>query len=117
MLPVYENELKVFQHKIDSLKNTKGSATKNVTILENANVIFESNTYKISEGTKLFSDTSLTIKNYAAELTGLKGAQSSFKQQMKQGTELSFSNDKPVKVLGILHLVTSRSPCSGFRFC
>jgi len=99
MLPVYENELKTFQHKIDSLRNNSGIATKKVIVFENANVNIADNKYKIKEGAKLFSDTNFTIKNHAVELKGLYGLQLSFKHQMQRGTELNFSTDKPVKVL------------------
>jgi hypothetical protein len=99
MLPVFENELKTFRHKIDSLKNNSGAAAKPVVPFQNANITIEENKFGIVEGGKLFSDTIFTIKNYAAEIKGLNGVQLSFKQQIKQGTELNFSNDKPVKVL------------------
>jgi len=99
MLPVFENELKIFRHKIDSLKNNPGVSAKPVTVFQNSNVTIEGNKFKINEGVKLFSDTNFIIKDHAAGLKGLTAIQLSFKQQMQQGTEINFSNDKPVKVL------------------
>jgi hypothetical protein len=99
MLPVYENELKTFRNKIDSLKSNSETATKVVVTLKNANVSVPGNRFKLEEGASLFSDTNFVIKNCAAELKGLNGLQISFKQQVKHGTEINFSCDKPVKLL------------------
>src|SRR5687768_3590405 len=99
MLPVFETELKTFHHKIDSLKNHSGGKIKQATPLTNAVVEFSSKKYSIEDGVKLFSDTSFVIKKYAAELKRLNGSYFSFKQQMRQGTELHFSSEKPVKIL------------------
>ena len=99
MLPVFETELKTFRYKIDSLKNYSGKTTKQVIAFQNANVNTDNKTFKIEEGARLFSDTNFMVKNYAAELKGLNGSQVTFKQQIKQGTELNFSSDKPVKIL------------------
>ena len=99
MVPVFENELKVFRYKIDSLKNNSGKETRQVIAFKNANVNIDSKHITIEEGAKLFSDTNFIIKNYAAELIGLNGIQVAFKQQLQQGTGIHFSSDKPVKIL------------------
>jgi len=99
MLPVFEAELKTFRRKIDSLNNNSGSGVKQVTILRNVHVDISGERYMMEEGVKVFSDTNFIVKKYAAELKGLNGWQLSFKKQLQQGTDLSFSCDKPVKLL------------------
>jgi hypothetical protein len=99
MMPVFITELDIFRHKIDSLKNNSDAGLRQITVLNSANIEISGKRYSFREGIKLFSDTSFSIKNYAAELKGLDGLQLSFKQQMDQGTELSFSNNKSIKVL------------------
>jgi len=99
MFPVFERELKTFQLKIDSLKNNSGAATKQTVPFQNANVVIDDKKYKIEEGVRIFSDTNITIKKYADELNGLNGLYFSFKRQMKEGTELAFTSEKPVKLL------------------
>ena len=99
MFPVFERELKTFRLKIDSLKNNSGAATKQTVPFQNANVVIDDKKYKIEEGVRIFSDTNITIKKYADELNGLNGLYFSFKRQMKEGTELAFTSEKPVKLL------------------
>jgi hypothetical protein len=98
----FEQELAHFEHKIDSLKNNTSAKAKQTIILKNAevNVTNGINTfYVVDSTTKLFTDTALSIMFYANELKGLKGIPFSFKQQLKQGTTISFQSAKPVKVL------------------
>jgi hypothetical protein len=99
MLPVFETELETFRHKIDSLKNNTGTVTKKVVPFKDASIATRAARYKIEKGAKFFNDTSFVIKDHAVELKGLNAIQLSFKDQLKQGTELNFTNDKPVKVL------------------
>ena len=108
MLPVFEKELQTFRYKIDSLKNNSGDKIKKVTPLENVNVEINSKKYLIQEGVELFSDTSFMIKSHAGDLKGLNGLQPSFREQMQNGTDLSFSSDKPVKVL-VVYFKTQRA--------
>jgi hypothetical protein len=98
MLPVFEKELKTFQHKIDSLKANATVAVKEILPFRNAVVQLTNKTMVLNNGSLLFADTSFAIKNYAAELKGLKALKLSFKQ-MQQGTTINFTCDKPVKVL------------------
>lgn len=99
MLPVFETELETFRHKIDSLKNNTGTVKKEVVPFKDASIATQGAKFKIEKGAKLFNDTSFFIKDHAVEFKGLSAIQLSFKQQMKQCTELNFTNDKPVKVL------------------
>jgi hypothetical protein len=99
MLPVFETELETFRHKIDSLKNNTGTVKKEVVPFKDASIATRGARFKIEKGAKLFNDTSFVIKDHAVELKGLNAIQLSFKDQLKQGTELNFTNDKPVKVL------------------
>ena len=97
----FELELKTFENKLDSLKNKKASAQQVPAVLQNAIVKLESNssTYKIDSLSSIFADTTLFIRSYAPELKGLSALQTSFKQQIASGTNIKFTNSKPVKVL------------------
>lgn len=99
MVPVFESELRTFQYKIDSLRNNTGAVAKQVIAFRNANVEMNGGKFTINEGVRLFSDTGFVIKAFAAELKGLLALQNSFRHQVQNGTELSFSNEKPVKAL------------------
>lgn len=99
MLPVFEKELKTFRYKIDSLKANATVSVKKVMPFNNAAVQINDKTISLDNGTVVFADTTLTVKNYAAELKGLKALQLSFKQMQQRGTIINFTSDKPVKVL------------------
>ena len=99
MVPVFESELKTFQIKIDSLKKSSGTVTKQVIGFQNATIDVAGEKYKMDVGARIFKDTSLVIKSYAAELKNLHGLQNSFRKQVQNGTELNFTNSKPVKLL------------------
>ncbi len=99
MLPVFENELSIFKHKIDSLKTTSGLIKIQRPALKQADVVLTESTAAIAADVRPFADTAIVIKQFADELKGLKLTQSSFKQQLQQGTVLRFTSNKPVKVL------------------
>jgi hypothetical protein len=99
MVPVFESELKTFQNKIDSLKNTLTTTVTERKPFEQADVKLSLQSVVLYEGALIFSDTTIRIKQLAAELKGLKAVQFSFQQQLGKPTEVSFSSDKPVKVL------------------
>jgi hypothetical protein len=99
MLPVFEAELNTFKNKIDSLKRSTSFVGKQITPFQSADVMVNDKNYTIDVNTSVFADTSLTIKNLAPELKGVKGLQLSFKQQQRSGTTINFTCDKPVKVL------------------
>jgi hypothetical protein len=99
MMPVFEKELKVFRHKIDSLKNNAGKIAVAVKPFNNAAVQTAINSISLENGVTLFSDTSLVIKNIADELKGLKAAVLPFRQMQKDATGISFTAEKPIKIL------------------
>lgn len=99
MLPVFEKELSTFRHKIDSLKKEEGAVAAATALFNNATVQTGNALIRLDDNTKLFTDTAFVIKKIANELRGLKGVQLSFKQMQQQGTVISFTADKPVKVL------------------
>ena len=99
MLPVFETELKTFRHKIDSLKSNVGKTVTAAPPFNNAAVHAAVNYIQLENGTSLFSDTALVIKNVAAELKGLNAIAIPFKQMQQTTKEISFTTDKPVKVL------------------
>lgn len=99
MLPVFENELKTFQHKIDSLKTSSGQEKTQRPSLKQAEVVLTENSAAIVADVLPYSDTTLSIKQFADELKGLKLIRSSFHKQQQQGTVLHFTCYKPVKVL------------------
>jgi hypothetical protein len=99
MLPVFEKELSIFRHKIDSLKKDVGTVTAATAPFENTTVQTDKAFIRLDDNAKLFADTSFIIKNIADELRGLKAVPLSFKQMMQQGTTINFTCDRPVKVL------------------
>jgi hypothetical protein len=98
MLPVFEKELNTFRYKIDSLKKEKGAVTAATQPFDNATVLTDATFIRLDDNSKVFIDTNFVIKRLADELRGLKAVRLSFKQMM-QGTEINFTNDKPVKIL------------------
>lgn len=101
LLPVYQKELNNFKRNIDSLKSPQATAKKaEKIVLTDAPVNIQSTDYyKLTTGQQVFTDTPATIKNVAPELTGLKAIKQNKSDQLKNGTKLSFTNTKPVKVL------------------
>jgi hypothetical protein len=102
MLPVFENELNTFQHKIDSLKSKDPQTIANRPLLKRSAttlLLSKNNWYSINSLTPFFSDTSFNMINFADELKELNGVQFSFMEQIKNGTEIKFSNTQPVKLL------------------
>jgi hypothetical protein len=100
VLVPFEKELATFKYKIDSLK-TDNNLAKVTVLLNNALVKFASNTqlYTIDSSAKVFTDTALALLDFAKELKGLKSIQLSFAKQKAEGTSITFTNIKPVKVL------------------
>jgi hypothetical protein len=102
MLPVFEKELSTFKRKIDSLKNDIGKTVAVVKPFVNAEVRVADSAgiyFTITEGAKIFADTNLVVKSYAKELAGLRGVNFEYQQQLNGGSSISFTSDKPVKVL------------------
>jgi hypothetical protein len=99
MVPDFEKELSTFKYKIDSLKTSSNTKVIERNPFQQAEVSTGAQTSVINEGVSLFPDTSFRVKKFAAELKGMKAIQIPFKQQLKQATEITFTSDKPVKVL------------------
>ena len=99
MLPVFEMELNTFRKKIDSLKTNAAAEKKEVIRFRNAAVQLNNKTVTIDSGALLFSDTLLAVKKYATALKGVKAIQLPLRQMVQQGTALSFTCDRPVKLL------------------
>jgi len=101
LLPVYQKELANFKRNIDSLKSPQANAKKaERTVLTDADVTINGlSRYKIAAGEKVYTDSPNVIRNMAPELAGLHGIQLSAAKQQKEGTTITFTNAKPVKVL------------------
>lgn len=113
LLPFYQQELANLKQNIDSLKSpVKAVNAVEKFVLKPADITVLSPTpdfYSIGTGKELFSDTATYIKNYAEELSQLQGLKLSVAKQLKEGTTLTFTNAKPVKVLvGYFNLKDSR---------
>lgn len=99
MLPVFENELTVFQRKIDSLKNQKDVMIHARLPLPAVNVQTAVAGKTLQPGISLFADTTVIIRQLAPELNGLALQPQSFKRQLAAATEWTFTAEKPVKIL------------------
>ncbi|TAH00204.1 MAG: hypothetical protein EAZ16_14015 [Sphingobacteriales bacterium] len=99
MLPVFETELNIFKRKIDSIKSNAGKTAVAAKPFNSATVQAAVNYVNLENGNSLFSDTALVIKKVAAELKGLKAVTIPFKQMQQAAKSISFTTDKPVKIL------------------
>ncbi|MFV0607346.1 MAG: hypothetical protein ACK5NK_16075 [Niabella sp.] len=101
VLVPFEQELNIFSHKLDSLKSNSSSTLQQITALKNAKVTRNGNhqLFVMDSLSALFSDTSFFVRSFATELKGLKGIRLSFHNQIQNGTQISFNNAKPVKIL------------------
>lgn len=102
LLQVYDKELANFKKNIDSLKTPSKAGLTKKTFFKNADVTLltkSADVYLVGTGKEIFSDTATYIKDYAEELKNLKGLQLSKAKQLSEGTEIRFTNTKPVKVL------------------
>ncbi|MBB5437750.1 hypothetical protein HDC92_001424 [Pedobacter sp. AK017] len=101
MLPVFTKELDHFKKSIDSLKSAgKGKAIvlqpfKNAAV----KILSDQGTYIIGRDAVVFTDSAAKIKDFTAQLNGLKAVKMAKTEQLKTGTTLKFSNTVPVKVL------------------
>ncbi len=102
VLVPFEKELATFKFSIDSLKNNVAAGDKKVALLRNASVnvsINGSQFYTVDSLAKIYSDTSVVIRQYANELKGLKGIQYGLRDQVKAATAISWTSSRAVKVL------------------
>jgi hypothetical protein len=108
MLPVFEQELKTFQHHLDTLHMQNKQLATQRNPFENVPVSLLYPQLKINKQVQLFSDTGFTVTAFAKELLGLKAMPRSFKDQIQNGTRLQFSCAEPVKLL-VGFFITTRS--------
>jgi len=99
MLPVFENELAVFQRKIDSLKTNTSTGAQMRTVLLPATVAINQQFSTLDSGMTIFSDSNLVITKIAPELKGLQALKVSYRNQLKEGSVITFSCSKPAKLL------------------
>jgi len=101
LLPLYQKELNNFKRNIDSLKMPKSIAKKQqkIQLVDATVTLTNSDLYKASAGSQVFTDTAVQIKNIAPELAGLQGIKLNRATQVADGTTINFTNSKPVKVL------------------
>jgi hypothetical protein len=101
MLPVFTKELNHFKRSIDSLKSIKDGTISAIIPYKMADVkvLNEAEGYTIAKDASLFTDTTVKIKEVAEQLSGLRGIKLSKAQQIKNGTEIKFSTNSPVKLL------------------
>ena len=99
MLPVFAKELNTFRHKIDSLKSNASKIIPVAKPFNNAAVHAAVNYIQLENGAALFPDTALVIENVASELKALNAIVIPFQQMQQTAKEISFTADKPVKVL------------------
>lgn len=101
MLVPFQNELDHFERTLDSLKSTAEIKETVIKPLTGVAVSIKSTVqyYLFDSLSRAFSDTGLVILQMAKELKGLKGIRTSFHEQVRSGTTISFATDKPVKLL------------------
>lgn len=101
MLPVFTKELNHFKRSIDSLKSIKQGTVAAIVPYKAADVkvLNETESYVIAKDAPLFADTAIRIKEFTAQLLGLKGIKLAKEKQIKIGTEIKFSTKAPVKLL------------------
>ncbi|MBO9593180.1 MAG: hypothetical protein J7599_09730 [Niabella sp.] len=102
VLVPFENELAVFQYRVDSLNKHPGTNAVMAAPYTAARIMNKDKPvgeFFIDSLAQPFSDTTLAIRSFAPELKGLKGLKLSYKTQLQKGTFYTFSNTRPVKVL------------------
>lgn len=103
VLPEFEKELSRLRKRIDSLGavNTHTTAAAHA-LLKPATVTLTSNTrpsYRLTKGARPFADSTYVIANMVPELQGLSGITTHWGTQVQQGTHITFSAARPVKLL------------------
>jgi hypothetical protein len=102
VLPYYQKEVDRFKRNIDSLQSVSNNVTKGNSAWQPAGVTLVSTAgpnYKLIKGEAPFIDTAISIINAIAEINELKGIRYNVKQQLAKGSSLTFSTNKPVKLL------------------
>ena len=105
LVPLYENELDEFRHRIELIKSGKLTAVDESTIRPLPKASFKVlsegvETYGVDVGTQVFRDWPITIRSIAPELRGLQGVRISH-EQAKAGryVPIEFETTEPVRVL------------------
>jgi hypothetical protein len=104
VLVPFEKELARFKFVVDSLSlfSQEKASAKVINFLYNAQATVSNagmQYYTVDSSAKVFADTSLYISNIATEIKNLKGLQLNYHNQIANGTEINFTNDKPIKIL------------------
>ncbi len=102
VLVPFEKELVHFRHAIDSLKQKPSNKFNVIKPFINADIKIVNNSFEpftIDSSSTVFTDSVVTIVAFAKELKGLQGLKLSWRQQVKEGTNVTFTCSKPVKVL------------------
>jgi len=103
LLPFYERELENLQKHIQILK-IQGSNDRMLTVhpMKSVSVRWQSDnikTYTVEKGAAIFADTPVVITNLPDLLNGMQGIYYNRKNQITQGTKLTFHTPDPVKLL------------------
>ena len=103
VLPEFEKELRIFKHRIDSLRSVVPGNHTTIAKqqLSNANVTITGSfqNFILDSNVTIFTDKPAVINNYAAELKGLRGLRLSFAQQGTDGTTIRFNAAQGGKML------------------
>jgi hypothetical protein len=96
----FEEELRLFKHKVDSLTNAPVQLVALRKALTKGNIVLIDASRYITDSLAIpYNDTALKILAVAPELRGLEGIQKDYHQMISQETEIRFSCSAPVKVL------------------
>jgi hypothetical protein len=103
LLPKYETELAHFKKNVDSLKQHEGEVSKvKEVFFTPANVNWLSKVdgyFTLAAKTSVYTDTNLVANAYDGILKNMNGLRLSQKEQIANSITLTFSTDKPVKLL------------------
>jgi hypothetical protein len=103
LLPHYEEELASFKRNVHTLKSdTMTGIQKKIQPLKPAEVTLKDNgmrLFPVARDQKLYADKDYVIKDFAMELSSLKGIRLSYGKQVSEGTLIHFKCEKPVKVV------------------
>ncbi|MDR2937273.1 MAG: hypothetical protein LBU80_08060 [Rikenellaceae bacterium] len=101
MLPLYEDELVTFRKNIAFLKSSGEDAGQAPVALIPVKVTLSGDARQVTlaAGAKLFADRPNVVEEIAAELKDLSAVQVDGRDQMRNGTQIVFTCDKPVQVV------------------
>ncbi|MFC6099368.1 alpha-d-galacturonidase [Olivibacter domesticus] len=101
LLPLYEQELDHFKKKIDSLQHSPIKSNTAIIPLKAATVKLESSNgyYSLAMDAEPFINQHEKINGLAGDLIGLKGIKVNGEKQLKEGSLLHFTTDRPVRLL------------------